>query len=1027
MLFRHTRTAKRICALVFIVSILVTQAQSQSHSTRREVDFVDPFIGTGANGHTYPGATVPFGMVQLSPDNGLMGWEWCSGYRYVDSVIVGFSHTHFSGTGCADLGDILVTPALELPPADSLLHWRFRHEDEKAVPGYYYARLPAPAIEVKLTVTERVGFHRYIFSRNRDVQLILNLGYGNSDIPVETELKVESPTVISGYRISTGWARDQRIFFVAEFSQPIQTSLVAKEHGWQSDTNEISGKSSKAALAFSLDLKEPLLVKVAISGVSVEGARQNLKAEIPHWDFDAVRHAAEETWQKELSRIRVIAHSQVDEETFYTALYHAFLAPTLFSDVNGDYRGGDGQVHHAANFVNYSTFSLWDTYRAEHPLFTIVQRERVADFVNSMLAFRREWGELPIWSFAGNETWCMIGYHSVPVIADAILKGFGGFDNTEAFEAMKGSALANWRGLQYYNLVEPRPLKDKLSELRAYDRELTNANEIGIGASDLLVSGYTRSLGGKTISYHSSYPYVKDALLTRATDGTMTIEWETEAVPTDVRTDTITFVWVAGNSTRKGGHGFDLFVDGSKWFTFHTSRDAARTSWRERAANGTELIFVGKRTDIFGDLFGHMFLRVPSQLLTPGKSLTLRVVGENGGSRDWYMTFEHLVQPDIRVQQAYARAAENGQRFQIVQALVEHLGPQMPATLTLESAEPLNVVLKPGLNSFYIPVAEVTSETPVTMMISSPSSSQTKTLTLHPIVPLGYVPADKEHESVSKTLEYAYDDWCIAQVAKALDKPDDFALFSIRASFYRNLFDPQTGFMRGKKSDGTWVSPFNPRHSTGLQPEYTEGNAWQYTWYVPHDVPGLMELLGGPEAFCAKLDTLFNQSTDLEGTGATPDVSGLIGMYAHGNEPSHHIAYLYTLTGQPWKTQELAQRIMHELYTNRNDGLCGNEDCGQMSAWYVFSAMGFYPVNPANGRYILGSPLFEQVQLDVGNGRTFTVQAENMSSSNIYVQAVRLNGEDYHRNYITHSDIVNGSTLTFVMGPQPKMNWRMTD
>lgn len=1017
----------RICALVFIVFALVTAIQGQSHSTRREVDYVNPFIGTHANGHTYPGATVPFGMVQVSPDNGLMGWEWCSGYRYLDSVIVGFSHTHFSGTGCADLGDILLTPALELPPADSLLQWRFRHQDERAVPGYYCVQLPDAAVEVELTASERAGFHRYTFSGNRDAYLIFDLGFGNSDTPVETELKVESPTAISGYRMSTGWAREQRIFFVAEFSQALRTAMVARDHRWESDVTEISGKSVKAALAFSMKPNEPLLVKVAISGVSVEGARQNLGTEIPHWDFDAVRSAAKEAWQKELSRIHVVAQSQANEETFYTALYHAFLAPTLFCDANGDYRGGDGQVHHAADFANYSTFSLWDTYRAAHPLYTIIQRERVADFVNSMLAFRREWGELPIWNFAGNETWCMIGYHSVPVIADAMLKGFGGFDKDEAFEAMKSSAFENWRGLQYYNLLEPRPLKDKLAELRAYDREFTNVTENGSGTFDLLESGYARSLSGETITYHSSYPYVKDARLTRATDGTMKIEWETQAVPTDIRADTIAFVWVAGNSTRKGGHGFDLFVDGSKWFTFHTSHDVTRTSWRERAANGAELIFVGKRTDIFGDLFGEMFLRVPSRLLTHGEPLTLRVVGENGGSRDWYMTFEHSVQPDVRIEQAYALAEENGQRFQILQALIEHLGPQVPTTLTLEGAEPLHVMLKPGLNSFYMAVAAVTQETPVAMTITLPSSSQTKTLTLHPAVPFGYIPADKEHESVSKTLEYAYDDWCIAQVAKALGKADDFALFSNRASFYRNLFDPQTGFMRGKNSDGSWVSPFDPRYSTGLQPEYTEGNAWQYTWYVPQDVPGLMELMGGPAAFCAKLDTLFNQSTDLEGTGATADVSGLIGMYAHGNEPSHHIAYLYTLAGQPWKTQELVRRIMRELYTNRNDGLCGNEDCGQMSSWYVFSAMGFYPVNPANGRYIFGSPLLEQVQLDVGNGKTFTVEAKNMSPSNIYVQSVRLNGQEYRRNYITHDDIMNGSILTFVMGPQPNMSWRMTD
>jgi putative alpha-1,2-mannosidase len=1017
----------RICTLVFIIFALVTAVQSQPQSTRREVDFVNPFIGTDANGHTYPGATVPFGMVQLSPDNGLMGWEWCSGYRYSDSVIVGFSHTHFSGTGCADLSDILVTPALELPPVDSLIYWRFKHEDEKASPGYYCVWLPDPEVEVELTASERVGFHRYAFSRGGEVNLIFDLGYGNSDTPVETEFKIESPTVVSGYRMSTGWARDQKIFFVAEFSQPIQRSFVAKEHGWQSDANEISGKSAKAALAFSLESHEPLLVKVAISGVSVEGARLNLDTEIPHWDFDAVKDAAQGTWQKELSRVHVVAQSPADEETFYTALHHAFLAPTLFCDVNGDYRGGDGQVHHAADFVNYCTFSLWDTYRAAHPLYTIIQRERVADFVNSMLAFRREWGELPIWSFAGNETWCMIGYHSVPVIADAMLKGFGGFDKAEAFEAMKGSAFANWRGLQYYNLLEPRPVKEKLAELRAYDRELPNVDENAVGASDILVSGYARSLGGETINYHSSYPYVKDALLARATDGTMKIEWETEIVPANARADTVTFVWLAGNCTRKGGHGFDLFVDGTKWLTFHNSQDPARTSWRERATNGAELIFVGKRTDIFGDLFGEMFLRVPSALLIPGKALTLRVVGENGGSRDWYMTFEHSVQPDIRVEQAYALAQENGQHFQIVQALIEHLGPQIPATLTLEGAEPVNVILNAGLNSFYIPIAEVFHETPVTVTIASASSTQTKTLTLHPIVPLGYVPADKERESVSKTLEYAYDDWCIAQVARALGKMDDFTLFSKRAGLYRNLFDSQTGFMRGKNLDGTWVSPFNPRYSTELQPEYTEGNAWQYTWYVPQDVPGLIDLMGGPEAFCAKLDTLFTQSTDLEGTGAPPDVSGLIGMYAHGNEPSHHITYLYTLAGQPWKTQELVRRIMREFYTNRNDGLCGNEDCGQMSAWYVFSAMGFYPVNPANGRYIFGSPSLERVQLDVGNGKTFTMEAKNLSPENVYVQAVRLNGQDYHHNFITHDDIMKGSTLTFVMGPEPNKSWRMTD
>jgi putative alpha-1,2-mannosidase len=982
-------------------------------------DFVDPMIGTDAHGHTYPGATLPFGLVQLSPDNGKSGWDWCSGYHYSCDTLVGFSHLHLSGTGCADLGDILFMPRAGLAKPGEKTLATFSHDHETARPGFYSVTLDN-GIMVELTVTERVGFHRYTFSNQQSAGVAIDLGYGQDDSPVKTQFTVENDSTVTGYRISAGWSREQHVYFVAKFSQSIRSYSLIEEDDHTVDGNTVTSKRSIGSLEFGPPTETPLLIKVGISQVSIDGAKSNLERETPNWDFDAVRQAAHQTWADALDKVDVEAMTDADKRTFYTALYHSLLAPTLFCDADGTYRGGDGQIHHTTSFRNHCTFSLWDTYRAAHPLYTIVEPERVPDFVNSMLAFERESGLLPVWNLQGCETWCMIGYHSIPVIADAYLKGFTGFDSQEALRAMQKSAYQNERGLQYYNLVEPKPMREKIAELRLGAQ--TPPQELREKATmhSPFLRGYANSLDGQVIHYHSSYEYVKDALLVRATDGTMQIEWQTDPVPAQLESEKVTFVWVAGLCTFRGGHRFDLYGDNEHWLSFNSARDTTEKFWTVQGKNGVSLTFLPTYLDVYDDFFGEAYLTVPIKLLKPGQPVTLRVVGENGGSSDWYMTFEHATRDTITIVQEYALADSNGSAYQILSVQVETLEPKPSQELRveLEGREPMVIktgALLPGLTIVDVPIPAVDKPTSTHIQVGSFSDN----ISLRPVEPYGYIPADKEHESVSKTLEYAYDDWCIAQTAKAMGREDVADRFTERSNYYKNLFDASTGFMRGRNSDGAWVSPFDPRFGTEKQPQYTEGNAWQYSWYVPQDVHGLIALHGGRANFVGKLDSLFEHSSDLDGLGNTSDVTGLIGMYAHGNEPSHHIAYLYNYANEPAKTQRRVRQIMRDFYTDRADGLCGNEDCGQMSAWYVFSAMGFYPVNPADQTYQIGTPLLKSASIKVGD-KTFRMTAKNLSEENMYVQSVTMNGKPVEDHRIHHADIASGGTLEFQMGPSPK-------
>ena len=716
---------------------------------RPVTDYVDPFIGTGAHGHTYPGATVPFGMVQLSPDNGRSGWDWVSGYHYSDSVIAGFGHTHLSGTGIGDLADILFMPvggAIDIARhyedrSDRDYASAFSHARESAEPGYYSVVLDGPGITVELTATGRVGMHRYTYPAGSEPGVVVDLGYSmNWDRPTDTYIVIENDTLVAGHRLSTGWAADQRVYFAAAFSRPIVGSALADDSVRLRERDEARGGHIKGLFEIGGGGGE-LLVKVGISYVDVEGALRNLEAEVPHWDFDRVREEASASWEEALGSVRVWGGNEGAKRTFYTALYRTKLAPILFQDVDGRYRGADGRVHASDGSRNYSVFSLWDTFRAAHPLYTLTERGRVNDFVRSMLAFERESGWLPVWSLVANETNTMTGYHAIPVIADAYLKGFRDYDVEQAFAAMRRFAMRDFRGLEHY---------------RRY----------------------------------------------------------------------------------------------------------------------------------------------------------------------------------------------------------------------------------------------------------------------------GYIPSELEQESVTKTLEYAYDDWAIAQMAHALGRERDTDLFLERAAYYANVYDSSTGFMRGRTAGGRWVEPFDPKRSSHrVNTDYTEGNAWQHSWFAPHDVRGLIGLMGGDGAFIAKLDALFAADSAVTGEDASPDISGLIGQYAHGNEPSHHIAYLYSYAGAPWKTQAAVRQILETLYDASPDGLAGNEDCGQLSAWYVFGALGFYPVDPVGGVYVIGSPLFEEASIEVGEGKSFSVIARNVSRRRRYVQSATLDGEPFSRSYLRHEEIMRGGTLELRMGSQPNHEW----
>ena len=734
--------------------------------------YVNPFIGTNEMGHTYPGATVPFGMVQLSPETDTIQYSvgkgyikdvyrYCAGYQYSDKTIVGFSHTHFSGTGHSDLGDFLVMPTtgiVQLNPGtathpESGYRSLYSHDTEKASAGYYSVMLSDNNIKAELTTSARVGFHRYTFPESSQANIILDMvsGIYNYDGKVVwSSIRVENDTLITGYRQTQGWARERTMYFAMAFSKPIRNygckddakvaySDFYRKFNTTKDFPEMAGRKLKTYFSFDTKAGEQILVKFALSSGSTNGAIKNLETEIPHWNFDLVRKQAEESWNKELSRLTIEA-SEEKKIIFYTALYHAFLSPTLFMDVDGNYRGLDHNNHYAGGFTNYTTFSLWDTYRALHPLFTMIQQQRTSDMINSMLAHQQQSVHhiLPVWSHHANENWCMIGYHAVPVIADAYMKGITGYDAQKALDACIASS--------------------------------TYAPNDGIGD---------------------------------------------------------------------------------------------------------------------------------------------------------YMKY-------------------------------------------------------------------------------------------------GYVPADKSSNSASKTIEYAYDDYCISQMAEKMGKPDVASKYSKRAEAYNFIWDSGSGFMRAKKSDGTFQSPFDPL-STERQ-GFIEGNAWNYSFYIPQDPMKLIALYGGNKKFISHVDSLFNVKLDEKHFAESEDITaaGIIGNYVHGNEPSHHVPYLYVFAGAPWKTQERIHQIVKTMYHNTTDGLCGNDDCGQMSAWYIFSSLGFYPVCPGSNEYVIGAPSVDKATLNLENGKQFTITAKNLSDKNIYIQQIKLNGINKKDFIIIHEDIMKGGTLEFVMGAKPK-------
>ena len=703
------------------------------------IGYTNPMIGTDFTGNTYPGAQVPFGMVQLSPDNGLPGWDRISGYYYPDSTIAGFSHTHLSGTGAGDLYDISFMPVTNpyktgVEPLG--IYSSFSHNDESASAGYYRVLLKDYNIHVELTATERCGIQRYTFPESES-SIFLNLKKAmNWDFTADSHIEVVDSCTIRGYRHSWGWSPKQYIYFQTRFSRPFDA--------FQLDTTAITtkdkGRIGTAAIArfdFKTKQNEEILVTTALSGTSMEAAARNLEAEAPKDDFDFYMKQAQENWTKELVKIEVTSDDADKKTIFYTAMYHAMLAPTIYSDVDGSYFGPDGQVHQAEGWTNYSTFSLWDTYRASHPLFTYLQPERVSDMIQCFLHFYEQNGALPLWNLYGWETDMMIGYHAVPVIVDAYLKGIGDFDPVKALEAC-----------------------------------VTTANR----------DDY-RSIG----------------------------------------------------------------------------------FYKEK----------------------------------------------------------------------------------------------------------------------------------------------------------GYVASDHENWSMSKTMEYAYDDYCIARMAEAMGEKEIADEFYRRSQNYRNVFNPETSFMQPRDSKGNFIPNYDPE---AYIEDICESNGWQYYWSVAHDIDGLIELTGGETRFAERLDSMFTYET--ADKSKLPIFStGMIGQYAHGNEPGHHVIYLYNRVKQPWKTQQYAAQVMHTLYKNTPDGICGNEDCGQMSSWYVFSAMGFYPVDPISGQYEIGSPIFPEVKMYLANGKTFVVRAENVSDENIYIQSVTVNGQPYNKSYITHEMIMQGDTIHFVMGNKPGPVW----
>lgn len=733
-------------SLLFVPVLSLCLASCGSSQKGQEMEdltqFVDPRIGTGGHGHVFYGANVPYGFIQLGPTSIPQSWDWVSGYHVSDSTVIGFPHTHLSGTGIGDLHDINVMPVIgevTYSRGDASSYetglWSYSDRSKEVVtPGYYRTHLSRYNVDVELTATKRVGFHKYTFLGNESPAIVFDMVNGGCwDKTTEAVIRVVNDSTVSGYRYSKGWADDQRVFFRAEFSRKFDNVEFIVNDSVK-EGNMAKGAQLFARVNFAAGNQEPVYMKVALSPTSEEGAQLNMQTELSGWDFEKTIADAKAAWNKELNKVKVYTTDEASKKIFYTSLYHTLFAPSEFCDVNGDYYGADKQMHKGEGFVNYTTFSLWDTYRAAQPLMTILHPEKMSDIINTMLHIHQQQGKLPVWHLMGCETNCMVGNPGVPVVADAILKDIKGFDTELAFKALKESSMLPERGM------------------------------------------------------------------------------------------------------------------------------------------------------------------------------------------------EHRIE-------------------------------------------------------------------------------------------YGFIPADKMTEAIAYDMEYAIADWAVAQAAQKLGKQEDYEYFLKRSKSYKNYFDASTGFMRGKMLDGSWRTPFSPYASSHREDDYCEGNAWQYTWLVPHDVEGLVECFGSKEAFVNKLDSLFLANGDM-GEASSPDISGLIGQYAHGNEPSHHTVYLYTLVGQPWKTADRIKEILHTMYTDQPDGLSGNEDVGQMSAWYILSSFGFYQVEPAGGKFVFGYPNFDKVEIAVPAGK-FVIERENKGQQNNYIQGIVLNGTEYKKPWIEYVDIMKGGELKFLMGDEP--------
>lgn len=732
-------------SLLFVPVLSLCLASCGSSQKGQEMEdltqFVDPRIGTGGHGHVFYGANVPYGFIQLGPTSIPQSWDWVSGYHVSDSTVIGFPHTHLSGTGIGDLHDINVMPVVgevTYSRGDASSYetglWSYSDRSKEVVtPGYYRTHLSRYNVDVELTATKRVGFHKYTFLGNESPAIVFDMVNGGCwDKTTEAVIRVVNDSTVSGYRYSKGWADDQRVFFRAEFSRKFDNvEFIVNDSVKEGDMAK--GAQLFARVNFAAGNQEPVYMKVALSPTSEEGAQLNMQTELSGWDFEKTIADAKAAWNKELNKVKVYTTDEASKKIFYTSLYHTLFAPSEFCDVNGDYYGADKQMHKGEGFVNYTTFSLWDTYRAAQPLMTILHPEKMSDIINTMLHIHQQQGKLPVWHLMGCETNCMVGNPGVPVVADAILKDIKGFDTELAFKALKESSMLPERGM------------------------------------------------------------------------------------------------------------------------------------------------------------------------------------------------EHRIE-------------------------------------------------------------------------------------------YGFIPADKMTEAIAYDMEYAIADWTVAQAAQKLGKQEDYEYFLKRSKSYKNYFDASTGFMRGKMLDGSWRTPFSPYASSHREDDYCEGNAWQYTWLVPHDVEGLVECFGSKEAFVNKLDSLFLANGDM-GEASSPDISGLIGQYAHGNEPSHHTVYLYTLVGQPWKTADRIKEILHTMYTDQPDGLSGNEDVGQMSAWYILSSFGFYQVEPAGGKFVFGYPNFDKVEITVPAGK-FVIERENKGQQNNYIQGIVLNGTEYKKPWIEYADIMKGGELKFLMGDE---------